>query len=124
MSIIIFPLCETKHFPESVNFPIIVASTSRLSIKDLNLFHFSFGTESVIRSCDSEIQISQGSSPGYFRGTFSRVTITPPDSLAISETEQERPPAPLSVILLYNNISLASLTIASLNFFWVIGSPI
>ena len=116
-SIIFFPLYCTIHFPEFVNSPITVASTPRLSIKFLNIFHLLGGTASVIRSCDSEIQISHGRSPRYFRGTFSRRTFAPPHSLAISATEQEIPPAPLSVMLLYRFISRASLTIASLNFF-------
>ena len=78
----------------------------------------------VIRSCDSEIHISHGCKPGYFNGTKSSSTMNPPDSFAISPTEEERPPAPLSVKLLYKSLSLSSLMIASENFFWVIGSPI
>src|SRR5436190_1115865 len=62
---------------------MIVASTPRLFIRSENACQFFCGIESVIRSCDSEIQISHGSSPGYFSGTFSSWTSQPPDSLAI-----------------------------------------
>ena len=114
---IFLPLYSTIHFLEFVNSPIVVASTPRFSISFKKVFHFFFGTAKVIRSCDSEIQISHGRRLGYFSGTFSKKTFAPPHSFAISATEQEIPPAPLSVILLYKFISRASLIIASLNFF-------
>ena len=55
-------------------------------------------TASVIRSWDSEMRISQGFSPGYLRGAFFRSISQPPESRAVSPTEEERPPAPLSVM--------------------------
>ena len=57
-------------------------------------------------------------------GTRSSSTSNPPHSRAISATEQESPPAPLSVMELYRPRSRASFTIASESFFWVMGSPI
>ena len=93
------PLYSTTHLPVSVNVPMTVASTSLLFIRFMNASIFSSGTARVIRSCDSEIQISHGAMPGYFSGTRSRRTWHPPDSRAISATEQEIPPAPLSVML-------------------------
>src|SRR3989338_3828374 len=87
----------TTQFPEFVNLPIILASTPRLCKSLFKVFHLFFGTDNVMRSCDSEIQISHGRSPGYLSGTFSKLTSAPPDSLAISATEQDSPPAPLSV---------------------------
>ena len=107
-----------------INFPIAVASTPLLFNKSIIFFSFSEETDMVILSWDSEIHISQGRKPGYLSGTKSRSTINPPDSFAISPTEEESPPAPLSVILLYRLSSLISLIIASENFFCVIGSPI
>ena len=93
------PLYFTTHLPVSVNVPMAVASTSLFLIRSMNAPIFSSGTASVIRSWDSEIQISHGAMPGYFSGTRSRRTWHPPDSFAISATEQESPPAPLSVML-------------------------
>src|SRR3989344_4614121 len=90
----------------------------------LKATHLLFGTESVIRSCDSESQICHGARPGYLSGTLSKSTAHPPTSRAISPTEPESPPAPLSVMLLYKPMSRASRTRASENFFCVIGSPI
>src|SRR3990167_642777 len=112
------------HFPDFVNMPIRVASTSWRSIIFLNAGHFPLGTASVMRSCDYEIHICQGSNPEYLSGTVSKSTMHPPASRAISPTDPERPPAPLSVMLLYNPLSRASRTMASENFFCVIGSPI
>ncbi len=106
------------------NFPIAETSTPLLFNKRITFFLFLVETAMVIRSWDSEIHISQGCKPLYFSGTRSRSTINPPDSFAISPTEEERPPAPLSVMLLYKFLSLSSFIIASENFFWVIGSPI
>src|SRR3989344_728696 len=119
ISMIFLPSYLTIHLPLLSNVPIIDESTPRRTNSSCNFFHFDRGTAKVIRSCDSEIHICQGSSPGYFRGTFSSCTSQPPDSFAISAIEQERPPAPLSVMLLKRFRSLASFTIASLNFFWV-----
>ncbi len=121
---ITFPFFRTIHFPLFVNSPICTARTPRESMSFLNVSKFFFGTESVIRSCDSEIQICHGDIPSYLSGTFSISTTAPPHSFAISATEQEIPPAPLSVILVYKSISRASFTIASESFFCVIGSPI
>ena len=124
MSITTAPPHSTTHLPVSVNVPITVASTSRRSIRAMKASRFSGGTASVIRSCDSEIQTSHGAMPWYFSGTLSSCTWQPLHSFAISATEQERPPAPLSVMLRYRPRSRASFTITSENFFWVIGSPI
>ena len=55
------------------------------------------GESAVIKS---DIHVSHGCSPGYFNGTFSKSTIKPPHSFAISATEHDSPPAPLSVMLL------------------------
>src|SRR3989344_1056538 len=107
----------TTQLPESVNSPITVASTPRLCIRFRNTSHFFFGTERVMRSWDSEIQISHGRRLGYFKGTRPRSTSPPPHSLAISATEQDMPPAPLSVMLEYRFIARASRTMASENFF-------
>ena len=38
-----------------------------------NFLHLFFGTDKTIRSCDSEIQICHGASPGYFSGTLSKL---------------------------------------------------
>src|SRR3989344_2149494 len=114
---IFLPLYSTMQSPESLNWPMIVASTPRSFINSANFFHFFFGTADVIRSCDSDTQICQGDRPGYLIGTSSNFTKQPPLSLAISATEQERPPAPLSVTLLYRSKSRASLTKASESFF-------
>jgi len=124
MSITTTPWQSTTYLPESVNLPITVASTSRCAASSMNAPILSGGTARVIRSCNSEIQISHGAMPGYFSGTASSVTWQPLHSFAISATEQESPPALLSVMLRYNPRSRASFTITSENFFWVIGSPI
>src|SRR3989344_4041552 len=60
ISIIVFPLYLTTHFFEAVNSPMTVASTPRFARSALSFFHFAFGTASVIRSCDSEIQVCHG----------------------------------------------------------------
>src|SRR3989338_6996510 len=114
----------TMHFPELVNVPMRVASTSCRSKIFLSVGHFFFGTASVMRSCDSESQICHGASPEYLRGTFAKSTSHPPLSRAISPTAPESPPAPLSVMLEYKPLPRASRIIASESFFCVIGSPI
>jgi selenophosphate synthetase-related protein len=58
---------------------------------------FSCGTESTIRSCASEIQISAYERPAYLSGTRSRWTSAPSFS-PISPTALDSPPAPQSVI--------------------------
>ena len=55
------------------------------------------GTESTMRSCASEIQISVGLRPSYFTGARSRCTVAP-TSLPISPMALEKPPAPQSVV--------------------------
>src|SRR3989344_2731648 len=124
MSITVSPWYVTMQRPELLNSPITVALFPRLVTSRKISGHFSGGTAKVIRSCDSEIQICQGASPGYLSGTFSNCTTQPLLSLPISATEHDNPPAPLSVMLRYNPRSRASLTRTSLIFFWVIGSPI
>src|SRR3989344_4487591 len=123
-SMTVLPWYFTTHFSELVNSPTTVASTPLRCMRLEKAFQLFFGTESVMRSCDSLIHVCHGSRPGYFHGTLSRSTVQPPHSLAISAMEQLKPPAPLSVMLLYKPRSLASLTIASLIFFCVMGSPI
>jgi len=82
----------------AVKVPITADSTPRRFISPLNSPSLSPGTDTVMRSCDSESQICHGPRPGYLSGTLSRSTSKPPHSRAISATEHERPPAPLSVI--------------------------
>ena len=76
-----------------------------------------------MRSWDSLTRISHAARPWYFRGHLSRSIVTPPLSPAISPREEERPPAPLSVMPRYSPRSRASSSMSSI-FFWVIGSPI
>ena len=89
----------TMAFSFLINLPIIVASTPLALNLFITFFTFAGGTASVILSCDSETQISQGYNPLYLRGTFSRLTIKPPLSFAISPIDDDNPPAPLSVML-------------------------
>ena len=50
-----------------------------------------------MRSCASETSISQAASPWYLSGARPTSSEAPPVWRAISPTEEERPPAPLSV---------------------------
>ncbi len=118
------PCQRTRQRPEASKQPMAAASTPRRAMRSVKASSLSGGTASVMRSWDSLIQICQGSRPGYFSGTRSSSTTHPPHSRAISATEHESPPAPLSVMLLYRPASRASLMMASENFFCVIGSPI
>ncbi len=72
--------------------------TSIFRARQRNSSIFAGSTARVIRSWDSEMRISQGFSPGYFSGAFFRSSSQPPERRAVSPTEEERPPAPLSVI--------------------------
>ena len=83
------------------------------------------GTESTMRSCASEIQISVGLRPSYFTGARSRLTVAP-TSLPISPTALENPPAPQSVVPLYSGPSgwSRAASMASSIFFSVIALPI
>src|SRR5256885_1142096 len=86
---------QTVSFLSLVNSPITVASTPSLSPSVCSAAQFSGGTASTIRSWLSDTQISQGASPWYFNGTFSKSTRTPV-SLPSSPTADENPPAPQS----------------------------
>jgi hypothetical protein len=100
-----------------------VSSTSISWPKASSSAIFSGSTTSVNRSCDSLTKISQGRRPGYFRGTFSSSTTAPPLMPASSPTEDERPPAPLSVLHLSRPRRAAS-SRKSMASFWVMGEPI
>ena len=70
----------------------------------------------VIRSCDSETKISQGFKPEYFKGTLSKFTTAPSVISASSPIEDDKPPAPLSVLLFIKPF-LAAMIIKSESFF-------
>ncbi len=106
-----------------MNVPTAVASTSWSFANASNAAQSSGLTPTVILSCDSETNISQGLKPACFNGTTARSRSAPPVSSAISPTELERPPAPLSVITCISPSSRASIIMSSI-FFCVIGSPI
>ena len=74
--------------------------------------------ETVMRSWDSEIQISHWSKPSYFKGAFSKSILTPLLNLADSPMDDESPPPPLSVMNWISPSSLAS-SRKSCIFFWV-----
>ncbi len=58
------------------------------------------GTARVIRSWASETRISHGARPWYLSGARARSSRAPPVASAISPTDDDSPPAPLSVIAL------------------------
>ena len=89
---------------------------------DFNSLSFSSGTDSTILSWLSDIHISQGCIPACFSSTPSRSTSAPVD-WPISPTAELKPPAPQSVMHVYNPLSRAS-RIASAIFFSSIGFPI
>ena len=84
----------------SVNSPSAVASTSRRAASSSNASSFSGGTARVIRSWASERKISHGASPAYLSGALATVERAPPGASAISPTDDDSPPAPLSVMAL------------------------
>jgi len=98
ISNIFLPPLITTPRPLDVKRPMFEASTPRRSISSKKALRELSGTARVMRSCDSLIHICQGAIPGYLSKTLSSFTSKPPDSLAISATEHERPPAPLSVM--------------------------
>ena len=86
-----------------------VAGTSQRSKTSSTASTFSGLQVHIMRSCDSDTQISQGASPGSFRGTFSRLTSAPhPPSRAISPTTQLNPPPPRSFIPVMRCLALIS----------------
>jgi hypothetical protein len=119
----VWPSCSTWNRPVSVNVPSTVASTSRRAARARNASTCCGGTARVMRSCDSDSKISQGSSPGYLSGARSRCNSQPLLNCAISPTEDDKPPAPLSVMQVYNCKSRASSRKSNI-FFCVMGSPI
>ena len=77
-----------------------------------------------MRSCDSEIMISNGSMPSSRTGTRSRSSSSPTPPLeAISEVEEARPAAPRSCSDTSSSSSTSS-SEHSISFFSVNGSPI
>ena len=66
----------------------------------MNRSSLSGGTATVMRSWASDKRISQGLRPSYLSGARARSMSTPPGSPAISPTEEDSPPAPLSVMAL------------------------
>ena len=78
-----------------------------------------FGTESVMRSCDSDIHTCHGESPAFERHG---IESTPHLRTRHLATEHESSPAPLSVIL--NTIPRRASRICRKVFFCVMGSPI
>ena len=95
-----------------------VASTVCFPARAWNSASFSGRTATTMRSWDSEIQISQGSRPAYFRGIFSSQTSAPPATRADSPTAEDNPPPPQSVIKVMRPRSRASRR-KSCIFFWV-----
>ena len=71
-----------------------------------------------MRSWDSDTQISQGSSPWYFRGTVASSISPPPAIRADSPTADDSPPPPQSVMKVMRPWSRASRR-KSCMFFWV-----
>jgi hypothetical protein len=102
--------------------PTTVASTSRRRARSMKASTLDGGTARLIRSWDSETQISQGERPAYLRGQASRSTVTPPEPSAISPSEEERPPAPLSVMAAYSPGPGFQEEVG--HFLWMMGSPI
>ncbi len=87
---------SARSSPWSVTSPITVHGSSQRSHAARTSSSRSGSTTATIRSCDSEIMISQGSRPGSRSGTRSRCTSTPIPSRAISESEEASPAAPQS----------------------------
>ena len=77
----------------------------------------------IMRSWDSDTQISHGASPGSFSGTRSRSTSAPqPASRAISPTTQLSPPPPRSFMPVMRCLALTSKH-ACMTGSFVMGSP-
>ncbi len=76
-----------------------------------------------MRSCASDTRISHGCSPGYLSGAHARSSSAPPLLVAISPTDDDSPPAPLSVIELNSPRSRATVSMSNI-IFCVMGSPI
>ena len=98
MSPTVRPSCCRWKNGSAVNSPRSVASTSRSRARSRKAASFSGRTASVMRSWASETRISQGASPWYLSGARARSSRAPPGCFAISPTEEESPPAPLSVM--------------------------
>ena len=113
---------RTRKVQSPVKVPSTLSSTSHRSASPCSSGRLPGGTASTMRSCASEIQISQGASPAYLSGALARSTSTPSFS-PISPTADEKPPAPQSVMAVYSPRSRAS-SITSISPFSVIASPI
>ena len=97
MSTIVSPFQVITRRPVSVTSPITSAGTSHLSQIAMKASRFAGVTIAIIRSCDSLIRISSGTSEGSRSGTRFRSTCMPPVPLAASSVvAQETPAAPRS----------------------------
>ena len=104
--------------------PIVVAGTSQRSHTPISSETRSGSTTHSIRSCDSEIMISNGSMPGSRSGTRETSMSSPTSPLlAISEADDVRPAAPRSWSEVSSPRSSSSRQHSS-SFFSENGSPI
>ncbi|OPX59943.1 MAG: hypothetical protein A4E30_01211 [Methanomassiliicoccales archaeon PtaB.Bin215] len=119
--------CTPSHFSVTcfpgTTLPMTVASTSHMANRSRMRFTLCSDAASIMRSCDSETQTSQGASPLSFNGTLSRSTSAPhPPERAISPTTQDSPPPPRSFIPLMRPNEFTSRQ-AWMSGSLVIGSP-
>ena len=104
--------------------PMTVASTSQRRHVSSTAAHWSWVTTAAIRSCDSEIMISNGSMSCSRSGTRARSRSMPtPPLAAISAVEDARPAAPRSWSASSRPRSSSS-SVHSISFLPVNGSPI
>jgi hypothetical protein len=118
------PAENARRFPVCVTSPITVASISQRRQMLSTAGHESGSTIAAIRSCDSEIMISNGSMPGSRTGTAERSTSSPtPPAEAISDVDEASPAAPRSCSETRRPAS-RSASVHSISFLPVNGSPI